>query len=309
MVVGDMGTVLPRPGPPRTAGAVTRRSSTGATTAGNIRSRVPASVPGPLKEQPIVQMTSYDHGVPSYIDIGVPDIAAAADFYGRLFGWEAPEGTEETGFYRNATLKGRSVAGIGPQQNLDMPPYWTTYIATDSADDTAAKVAAAGGMTLLPPMDVMDFGRMAIFADPSGAAFGVWQAGTHPGCELVNEPGTLSWNELVSTDIDAAKAFYAAVFGWGEDTHTDGPFPYTEFKVGGRAIAGGMPKGPMLPPEMPSHWSVYFAVADLDAAVGSVKDLGGQVVMPRMDSPAGAFAVVIDPQGAAFNVIQLNPDR
>jgi predicted enzyme related to lactoylglutathione lyase len=256
-----------------------------------------------------MQMTSYDHGVPSWIDIGVPDIAGAADFYGRLFGWEAPEGTEETGFYRNALLRGLPVAGIGPQQNPDMPPYWTTYVNVDSADDVAVKVAAAGGATIVAPMDVMDFGRMAIFADPAGAAFGVWQPGTHTGSELVNEPGTLSWNELITTDMDAAKAFYAAVFGWGEETHAAGPFPYTEFQVGGRSIAGGMPKGPMMPPQMPSHWAVYFAVADLDAALGSIKDLGGQVLMPGMDSPAGRFAAVADPQGGAFNVIQLAPGR
>jgi uncharacterized protein len=252
-----------------------------------------------------MQMTSYDHGVPSWIDIGVPDIAAAADFYGRLFGWEAPEGTEETGFYRNATLRGSAVAGIGPQQAPDLPPYWTTYVNVDRADDVATKVAAAGGATIVAPMDVMDFGRMAIFADPTGAVFGVWQPGTHAGAGLVNEPGTLSWNELVTEDMDAAKAFYAAVFGWGAETHAAGPSSYTEFQVKGRSIAGGMPKGPMLPAEVPSHWAVYFAVADLDAAVNSVKDLGGQVLMPSMDSPAGRFAAVTDSQGGAFNVIQL----
>jgi predicted enzyme related to lactoylglutathione lyase len=186
-----------------------------------------------------------------------------------------------------------------------MPPYWTTYVNVDSADDAAAKAAAAGGTTIVPPMDVMDFGRMAIFADPTGAVFGVWQAGTHPGAEVVNEPGALSWNELVSTDIDAAKAFYAQVFGWGADTSEGGPFPYTEFKVAGRSIAGAMPKGPQLPAEVPSHWGVYFAVADLDATVASIKDLGGQVMMDGMDTPAGRFAAVSDPQGGVFNVIQL----
>jgi predicted enzyme related to lactoylglutathione lyase len=257
-----------------------------------------------------MQKTSYDHGVPSWIDIGVPDIAAATDFYGRLFGWEAPAGTEETGFYRNATLRGAPVAGIGPQQDPDLPPYWTTYVNVDSADDVAAKVAAAdGGETLVAPMDVMDFGRMAIFSDPTGAIFGVWQPGTHHGAGLVNEPGTLAWNELITTDIDAAKPFYAQVFGWGAETNTGGPFPYTEFRMDGRSIAGGLPKGPMVPPHVPSHWAVYFAVADLEAALGSIKDLGGQVLTPGMESPAGSFAAALDSQGAAFNVIQLNPRR
>ena len=253
-----------------------------------------------------MQMTSYEHGVPSWIDIGERDIAAAADFYGRLFGWEAPEGTEETGFYRNAGLRGLNVAGIGPQQDPSMPPYWTTYINVDSTDDTAAKVGAAGGATIVAPMDVMGFGRMAIFADPTGAVFGVWQPGTHIGAQIVNEPGSLSWNELITTDMDAAKKFYADVFGWGAVTHGEGgPRPYTEFSVSGRSIAGGMPKGDMMPPQVPSHWGVYFAVADLDAALGSIKELGGQVLMPAMDSPAGKFAGVTDPEGGSFYVIQL----
>jgi predicted enzyme related to lactoylglutathione lyase len=252
-----------------------------------------------------MEITSYDHGVPSWIDIGVPDIAKAADFYGRLFGWEAPEGAPETGGYRNAVLNGHPVAGLGPQQNLDMPPYWTSYVNVDSADDVAAKVTAAGGATIVAPMDVMEFGRMAIFTDPTGAAFGVWQPGTHKGAEVVNEPGAFCWTELTTTDVDAAKAFYAQVFGWANTTSEGGPFPYTEFQVGGRSIAGCLPKGPHLPAEVPSHWAVYFVVADLDAALGTVKDLGGQILMPGMDSPAGRFAAVTDDQRGAFNIIQL----
>jgi predicted enzyme related to lactoylglutathione lyase len=253
----------------------------------------------------MTEMTSYEHGVPSWIDIGLPDPDAAATFYGRLFGWTFDEPSEETGGYRPARIGGRQVAAISPQQNPDMPPVWTTYVNVNSVDDVTGRVTAAGGSVLLPAMDVMDFGRMAIFADPAGAIFGVWQPGTHPGAGLVNEPGTLAWNELISTDIDTAKHFYAQAFGWTEQTHTAGPFPYTEFKVGGRSIAGGMPKPPMMPAEVPSHWAVYFAVADLEAAVASVKELGGQVMLDAMDSPAGRFAAVMDPQGGAFNVIQL----
>jgi predicted enzyme related to lactoylglutathione lyase len=154
-------------------------------------------------------------------------------------------------------------------------------------------------------MDVMDFGRMAVFTDPTGAFFGVWQPGTHKGAELANEPGAFSWNELTTTDVDAAKAFYAEVFGYGAETHEGGPFPYTEFSVGGRTIAGALPKGPHLPPEVPSHWAVYFAVADLEASVAKVKELGGSVMMDRVDSPAGPFAAVADPQGGTFLIIQL----
>ena len=94
---------------------------------------------------------------------------------------------------------------------------WATYVNVESADDTAAKVTAAGGQVIVPPMDVMDVGRMAVFTDSVGAFFSVWQPGTHPGAQLVNEPGTCSWSELITTDVDASKAFYGAVFGWGAD--------------------------------------------------------------------------------------------
>jgi predicted enzyme related to lactoylglutathione lyase len=251
-----------------------------------------------------MEKTSYEHGVPSWIDIGTPDLPGAAEFYGRLFGWEAPEGDEATGFYRNAFLNGKTVAGLGPQMNPDMPPYWTTYVNVTDSQAIADKVTAAGGTTIVPPMQVMEHGTMAIYADPQGAAFGTWQPGKHIGAQLVNEPGALSWNELQTTDIDGARDFYAAVFGWGAKTN-EGPFPYTEFQVGGGSIAGGMPQPPGTPEGMPPFWAVYFAVADLEATLASVKELGGQVLMDGMDSPAGRFAAVTDPQGGSFCIIQL----
>jgi predicted enzyme related to lactoylglutathione lyase len=202
----------------------------------------------------------------------------------------------------------RAVAGIGQQQNPG-PPVWATYIAVANADAAAAKVTAAGGQTLVPPMDVLDVGRMAVFTDPVGAAFSVWQAGTHPGAELVNEPGTWSWSELLTTDVPASKAFYGAVFGWGAETHGDGPGAYTEWKVNGRSVGGMMQKPPMMPAEVPPFWAVYFSVADTEAAVARVTELGGSLVVPPMDVEPGRFATVADPTGATFNVITLNPDR
>ena len=213
-----------------------------------------------------MEVTKHDHGVPSWIDIGT-DIPKATAFYSALFGWECPPGVEETGFYTNAALNGKSVAGIGPQQMPDMPPFWTTYINVDSADDIAEKVPGAGGQVVVAPMDVMEFGRMAIFSDPTGAMFGVWQPGTHTGAQLVNEAGTLSWNELVTSDLDAAKAFYNAVFGWGANSQATGPMTYTEWKLGDRSIGGMMERPEGLPEMVPNHWAVYFAVDDLDAAI------------------------------------------
>ena len=255
-----------------------------------------------------MEIDKYEPGVPSWVDIGVPDKQAAADFYGGLFGWDAPEGPAEAGGYRVATVRGRAVAGIGDQQNPGHP-VWATYIAVDDADEAVAKVLAAGGQVLLPAMDVLDVGRMAVFADPQGAVFSVWQAGTHPGAELANEPGTWSWSELITTDVQAATSFYADVFGWTTDPKGDGPVPeYVEWQVGGRSVAGMMQKPPMMPAEVPPHWGVYFAVADADAAAARVQELGGTVLMPPMDIEPGRFAAVADPSGAVFNVIALKPE-
>ena len=255
-----------------------------------------------------MRMDSYEPGVPSWIDVGVPDPQVAADFYGALFGWSAPEGPEEAGGYRVAMVGDAAVAGIGSQQNPG-PPVWATYVNVASADDVAAAVTANGGQVLVPPMDVLDAGRMAVFMDPVGAVFSVWQPDQHPGAQLVNEPGTYSWSELVTTDVPASKAFYGAVFGWGSETHGDGPGAYTEWQVGGRSVGGMMEKPPMMPAEVPPHWAVYFSVSDTEDAVARVQELGGSLVMPPMDVEPGRFAVVADPAGAVFNVITLREDR
>jgi uncharacterized protein len=162
---------------------------------------------------------------------------------------------------------------------------------------------------LVPPMDVLDVGRMAVFADPQGAVVSVWQAGAHPGAELVNEPGTWTWSELLTTDVEAATRFYVDVFGWTTDPKGDGPTPeYVEWQVGGRSVAGMMQKPPTMPAEVPPHWAVYFAVADADSAAARVQELGGRVHVPPTDIEPGRFAAVADPAGAVFNVIALKPE-
>jgi len=253
-----------------------------------------------------MQMDSYAPGVPSWVDVGVPDIAAAASFYSMLFGWDCPEGPEEFGGYRVCTLNGRTVAGLGPQTNPG-PPYWSSYVNVTSVDDTLAAATAAGGSVIVAGMDVGEAGRMGFFADPLGAVIGVWQAGEHPGAGVVNEPGAFCWIELMTTDVARAIEFYGAVFGWTAETH-EGEMPYTEFQVDGRSIAGAMPKPPMAPAEMPPMWGVYFAVTDTDAVITRVKALGGSVLMGPADIEPGRFAVVSDSSGAVFNIIALKAD-
>ncbi len=251
--------------------------------------------------------TSYAPGTPAWVDIGT-DVEAAKVFYGELFGWAAAEmgPPEETGGYGFFLKDDKMVAGYGPQQNPG-PPAWSTYIWVTDADDTAAKVTAAGGAVVVAPMDVMAAGRMAVFTDPEGAFISVWQPGEHHGAELVNEPGSVCWNELSTRDVDGAKQFYGAVFGWDSVTHTDGPFPYTEAKVGASNVAGMMPMMPMIPAEVPAHWLTYFAVDDADAVVEQAKRLGGAMRMPMvLDLPVGRVAILIDPQGASFGVIALS---
>ena len=250
-----------------------------------------------------METDSYEHGVPSWVDLGTSDSEKTAAFYSSLFGWNVQQGPPEAGGYAIAELRGRPVAGLGPQQSPG-PPYWSTYVNVDDADKAAAKATEAGGTVIVPPMDVMDAGRMAFFSDPAGAVIGVWQPNSHKGAGIVNEPGTLTWNELVTTDTAVAKTFYEKVFGWGAVTHGEGAGAYTEFQVGGRAIAGMM-EPPSEMPEMPPYWGVYFNVSDTDATVEKVSELGGSVIAQpfAIEVPPERVAVVADPAGAMFGVI------
>jgi predicted enzyme related to lactoylglutathione lyase len=252
------------------------------------------------------EATSHAPGIPSFVDLSSPDIEASKRFYSALFGWEAFT-VPETGGYTMMSLRGKVVAGMGPPPpGSPRPPSWMTYVATANADTTTEKVRAAGGTVVLEPMEVMTAGRMAVCADPTGAHFSVWQAGDSHGAELVNEPGAICWNELQTRDVDAAKRFYSAVFGWGSETH-DGPVSYTEWKQDGRSI-GGMMNMDLTgaPAQVPPHWLVYFAAADCDATTARAAELGGTVIVPPMDIMEGLrFSVVADPQGAVFGVLRM----
>jgi uncharacterized protein len=255
--------------------------------------------------------TSYEPGTPSWVDLGTPDMEASIDFYAALFGWDVPkpENAEQTGGYRRAMKNGKPVAGMMPLMQEGQPPAWTTYVSVADADATAAAVREAGGNVMAEPMDVMDLGRMAIFADPTGAVFGIWQPGSFIGAGLVNEHGAFSWNELGTRDTAAAKAFYGAVFGWDAADNDMGEMgTYTEWKRGEGSAGGMMDVSGRLPDEVPAHWLTYFAVDDADAATETVKAKGGSVSFGPIDIPVGRFAIVQDPHGAAFAVIKLSEE-
>jgi uncharacterized protein len=254
------------------------------------------------------ERTSYAPGTPCWVDLGTPDIDAAASFYGEVLGWEVPElpNSAEMGGYRRAKKNGRDVAGMMPLMQEGQPPAWSTYVSVEDADATATAVTANGGTQVAEPMDVMDLGRMAVFADPGGAFFGIWQPGTFDGAELVNEAGTVGWNELDTRDPAAAKQFYGAVFGWGYDEEpSDRVGTYTIWKAGDAMVAGMIDMNALdMPAEVPPNWLVYFMVEDADATVEKVKAGGGSVMNGPLDIPPGRFAVVADQFGAAFAVMQ-----
>lgn len=256
------------------------------------------------------ERTSYAPGTPCWVDLATPDLEAAEKFYRPLFGWEIPElpNSAEMGGYRRAKLDGADVAGAMPLMQEGQPPAWSTYVSVDDADATAAAVKDAGGSVIAEPMDVMGLGRMAIFADPEGAFFGIWEPGTFAGAELVNEPGTFSWNELETRDPATAKEFYGRVFGWEFDEESMGEKVYNVARVGEGRVAGMADISGRMPDEIPAHWLVYFAVDNTDAAVETVKSSGGSVPFGPIDMSVGRFAMVTDPSGAAFAVVKFADD-
>ncbi len=255
--------------------------------------------------------TAYEPGTPSWVDLMTPDRDAAKAFYGELFGWTFEDSTDpESGavIYTNCSSKGQLVCGLmamSPEMQAGgMPPVWGTYIATADADETARRVTEAGGTVMMPPMDVWDVGRMAVFLDPAGATIGIWQAKSHLGAALVNEPYGFAWNELSSRDTAASAKFYDAVFGLKAEA-MEGPMEYFEWKLGDTTVGGMMPMPAEMPEQVPSYWLTYFAVEDCDASLARVVELGGGSMVGPMDIPAGRFAVVHDPAGANFAIIKL----
>jgi hypothetical protein len=252
--------------------------------------------------------TTYAPGTPSWVDLQTSDPAGAKPFYAALFGWEYDDqaaGHDAEGnpaIYSMATKNGKHVAAVAPLPMAGVPPHWNTYVTVADVDATAANVPGAGGTVMMPPFDVMDAGRMSVIADPTGAMICLWQATNHIGASLVNEHGTLAWEEVMTPDVPAATAFYSKIFGW-EAAPVDMPgMEYTELKLNGRGIGGAM-KPPMA--GMPAVWAIYFAVDDADKTAEVAVANGGSIIQPPVDIPPGRMAVIADPAGAVFNVIKL----
>ena len=252
--------------------------------------------------------TSHAPGTPSWVDLQTTDPAAAKAFYAALFDWsydDQPVGHDADGndaFYSLAQKNGKNVAAITALPMPGIPPHWNTYVTVADVDATAEQVPGAGGTVVMGPFDVMDAGRMAVIADPTGAMINLWVAKGSIGAELVNEHGAFSWEELMSADVPAAAAFYKKIFGWEAQTAEMPGMEYTEFKLGDRSIGGGM-KPPM--EGMPSVWGIYFATDDTDKTAELVKANGGTVMQEPFDIEPGRMAGFVDPTGAVFSVIKM----
>ncbi|GAA4959975.1 VOC family protein [Yinghuangia aomiensis] len=247
---------------------------------------------------------TYPPGVPCWADLGTADPDASLAFYGTVFGWHGAPGPGDADYYTSCAVRGRRVAGIRLLPEPDLPIGWTTYLATDDADAAVVKAAAEGAEVTYPPMDVLDMGRFALLTDPTGAPFGLWQARSLVGAELVNEPGGIVWTELLTRNTPRALAFYGALFGYAfEDMSAEG-FDYHAFSVDDRPRGGIMGMDANWPDELPAHWHVTFRVADTDATAGLVRAAGGTVLSEPRNSPYGRIAQCRDPHGADFAILK-----
>jgi hypothetical protein len=246
-----------------------------------------------------------------WIELATSDQNAAKDFYGSLFGWAAndmPMGPND--FYTIFRLEGYDAAAaytLRPEQRSQgMPPHWMLYVAVESADAAAPRAAELGGTVIVAPFDVFDAGRMAVVRDPAGACFCVWQAKKNIGVGIAGADGTFCWADLSTPDRAGAGKFYSGLFGWSltlGEGKTD-PSGYLHIKNGEEYIGGVLPDSHRNP-NAPPHWLPYFRVADCDGSVDRAKQLGANLCLPPMTIENQLrFAVLTDPQGAVFAVIQ-----
>lgn len=253
------------------------------------------------------EVTSYAPGAPAWVDLSTSDPEGARAFYRALFGWELAVGPDETGNYTMCLLDGLPVAGMnGQPAPEDMAPQWLTYLATEDADATAQRVTAHGGRLMMGPVDAGAAGRVAVASHPAGALLGLWQAGEHLGAARVNEPGAVTWNELITSDLAQAQEFLSALYPYAwddEDTGEGGP-AYRTFAIDGRPVGGVMQRPST---NVAPHWLTYFAVADAEAAAASAERHGATVAVPPTPTRYGTYARLTDPQGGVFAVIAGDP--
>lgn len=242
-------------------------------------------------------------GTPTWMHLMTPDLEAAKQFYRQLFGWTYLDTGPDFGHYHFARARDHDAAGLaGMQPDDQMPSAWTIYLASDDVAADAARVADLGGQVMVPPMEVGDTGSMAICVDPTGAVFGLWQAGRHTGASIVNEPGAMTWFEVNTPNAEAARNFYNQLFGL--TAHKMEGMDYYTLHRGDETLFGVLQMDENWQ-GIPPHWMGYFAVDDTDASLKRLQEADGSVRVPPFDTPYGRMAVVADPFGATFSIIQL----
>jgi len=250
----------------------------------------------------------YEPGTFCWLDLSTSDAEGAKAFYGGLFGWEF-EDTQlpDGGIYIMCRVEGDDVAAIVQQEG--QPGHWNNYVSVTSADETAAKAKQLGARVFEEPFDVMDAGRMAVFADPTGAVLCAWEPRAHIGAGRVNDTGCLTWNDLQTRDAKRAASFYRDLFGWETEFMGEAEAPdYVVLRNAGRSNGGIMPMSEAHG-DAPSHWLPYFTVTSTDRAAGRARGLGGAVMLEPTDIGNGRIAVLSDPQGAPFAVFEGETDE
>jgi len=243
--------------------------------------------------------TGYSRGTFCWADLATPNVESAKAFYGGLLDWEFEQlAAGDALAYVVARRDGARVAAL--HEATDQPPHWNNYVSVEDADLVARRAQELGGSVFAGPFDVLSAGRMAAICDPQGAMVIAWKPAGLVGAEMVNEPGAMAWNDLLTSDVEAAREFYMALFGWKVDPVPESDGRYWVIK-GPDGFNGGMMP---LPAEgIPPFWQPYFAVESLDVAQARVRELGGRVLMEPMAVPSGAFVAVLDPDGAGFSLL------
>lgn len=249
----------------------------------------------------------YEPGTFCWLDLSTGDAAGAKAFYGELLGWEF-EDTQIPGggVYVMCQVGGDEVAAI--VQHEGQPPHWNNYVSVASADEAATRAKRLGAHVIAEPFDVMEAGRMTVFADPTGAVLCAYEPKNHIGAGRVNDPGCLAWNDLLTRDARGAVGFYGDLFGWETEAMGDVDEPdYFVLQNAGRSNGGIMPMSEAHG-DAPPHWLPYFTVAGTDAAAETARSLGGSVMLPPTDVGAGRITILADPQGAHFAVFEGETD-
>ncbi len=262
----------------------------------------------------VSQAVTHAPGTFCYWELGTTDRTAAKAFYTALFGWTIEEDVmPEGGVYGMISLDGKHLGGLyeitEEMQAQGVPPNWLPYVAVENADEAVAEAKRLGGAVVMEPMDVMEHGRMAYLRDPRGAHFAVWQAKSYPGTGTRGEPGSPCWNELATDDREAAEAFYTNLLPWSTQVQTVTDYgPYVMFMIGEEA-KGGLMEMTEEWAGIPPHWMTYFTVENCDASAAKAEELGATLKVPPSDIPnVGRFALIQDPQGSHFSILQPSED-